>query len=456
MYSKTKRTIKHTVAGVVFLGMMTVVQAAPFRLQVLVTSSADNAAKTVARLNAAGYATAVSRPTDDGSLYRVLTGEYATRAEANFAKPALRGIGFNDVFAVDEAPATEKAQGVQPAVFGDSLPSVATTSEFKRLPLDFKVGKGRAKSDRITKELEKTSDSAASEKQLLKKVNGWWRSSQAEKAIASCDVYTQRFPQSPKAAHVKLKRAYWLLEADRDEEAKAQFTAVGVEHPDAVETGEAALRLAYLMLLEKGRDAEALGTFRAVASGTFPATSEVRMEAMLRSAALFHRGKDLDMAMQAYEAIARIADNDEIKALAEMQCAGLDMELAWNGKSTFKSARARCEQLLEKYPNAHSSTRATAALMGLETHAYEKDYDKLLEKSDAFLAEFSDMPEARLGYYWIIKAQLETGDPDGAATAAEAMLSEDLETKERFKNIDVKGAIGRIKTEAAKKKAASR
>lgn len=181
----------------------------------------------------------------------------------------------------------------------------------------------------------------------------------------------------------------------------------------------------------------ALRQFNSVASGEVPAEPDVRLEAMLRSAALFHKGKDRQSAATYYEAISKGTQDPTIRTFAEMQVAGLTLEMAWNGKATFADARRKCDALLNLDQDAPKAVRATAAIMALETLAYEKNFDAIIQRESATMKLTDGTAEAPLAYYWLAKAHLETSDPQGAADILETVIDADFQTNKRFGGIDV-------------------
>jgi TolA-binding protein len=268
--------------------------------------------------------------------------------------------------------------------------------------------------------------------------------------MAAFDAFCQRFPASPQVAQAKLKKAYWLVKKGDVQAAEAQFERVAAEHAGQAEAGEATLRLGYLLLRQE-KEAQALSCFYSVAAAKVKASEEVRVEAILRTAALYHRGHDLDAAMQAYDVIAQGATSAEARAFAEMQQAGLWLEKAWNQKASFGQARAKCDQVLERYPQANKAIRATAAVMALETLAYERDFPGMLKREKAFLDEFAQTEESTLAFYWLAKARLETGDAQGAAGILESLMAARFDTAKRFKYVEVNSQARRLAARAYEK-----
>jgi TolA-binding protein len=417
----------------------------PTRLQVASTKYQDRAGELATKIDALGYGPAAVQ--NDGGTLKVVTRVFPSHAEASFVKPALAGAGFHDAFCV-----AETEEDSQTAVFSD-IPSVTQGARFTGLQLDFHPKPAPATPrPALTEELKALDNNAASKADLFRKAMAFRLRSQADDALAAFEAFIQRFSNSSNAAKAKLMRGYWLIEKGEDAAAKHQFEIVADEHAGRPEAGEAQLRVGYLLIRANAPEGETLQQFLTVAKGDVAATDEVRCEAMLRCAALYHRGKDLKTAEAAYRHIEQFADGDpEVQAFAKMQRAGIAMEKAWNGKATFAQARQACDELLAQHPEVNKQTRATAALMAMETLCYEKTFAPVLERGSAFLAEFNDTPEAPLAYYWIAKARMETGDNAGAAQLLDAVIEADFDTKSRFKHADIAPAARRLATKVHEK-----
>lgn len=418
----------------------------PTRLQVLCTGDQARAEAAAAALAKAGYGPAQLQNSPQG--IKVLTRAFDSYAEANFAKPALRQLGFEGAFAVSE-PQPKSAGASVKNLEGRAFAFAAAGA--KRPPAP-PAPPAPATSPAVpgnAEALRALDDATAPETELLHKAaRAFTAKEDSPKALAAADAFLRRFPQSDKAPAVKMMRAHWLLKSDDAAGARAQFEAVAAAHGDRPEGGEAHLRCAYLMVREKAPDAEVLRRFHRVASAQVAASPEVRLEAMLRCAALYHRGRDLDTAEAAYAVIEQTAAEADTKAFARMQRAGLLLEKAHNGKATYGDARAACDDVVSRFPEADRSTRATAALMAIETLAYERRYADVLTRANAFLAQFDDTEEAPLVYYWTGKAYLETGEAELALKVLDALIAADFPTAKRFQYVDVVGAARRLAARA--------
>jgi hypothetical protein len=278
----------------------------------------------------------------------------------------------------------------------------------------------------------------------MAKLSGFSDVKDAEEALSAIDAFTARFGSSKKLAAVKLQRAHWLLKKGSTEAASEQFDKVASEHAGQVEAGEAQLRGAYLGIRMKKAEAETLQRFKKVAKAKVASTPQVRLEAMMRCAALYHRAKDLDTAQAAFLAVAQASSDPEMQAYAKMEAAAITLEKAWNSKATFAEARQQADKIVADFPQVNKHTRATAALVALETLAYEKNYAQVLAREEAFVKEFAQTEELQLGYYWFALAHLETGDLISAKAIVQALMSANFPTQERFNLVDVTVSAQRL------------
>lgn len=296
----------------------------------------------------------------------------------------------------------------------------------------------------LTPELRKLDNNNAAETDLQKKVFAYSDPKDADEALPAIDAFIKRFERSEKLAAVKLARGYWLLKKQDKKSAIEQFEAVARDHKDRPEAGDAELRCGYLSISEKKPDGEVLNRFRKVANGQVASTPQVRLEAMLRCAALYHKAKDLETAEAAYLAIANATNDAEVKAFAQMQVAAITLEKACNGKASFAQARQLCDEVVARFPEVNKHTRATAALMAVETYAREKNYPQVLAREASYMQQYSQSEEAQLAYYWFALAHLETGDAASAKAIVQALLEAKFPTQERFKLVDVTTSAQRL------------
>lgn len=415
------------------------------RLEVLTTPDRQKAQAAASQLDSQGYGPMEVR--QSGDKFQVLTKAYESVAEANLVKPRLLGADFLKTRLVTEADGQSSASAQ--SVFGD----ISGMSQALKQPVP--APKAVAPGPKLTPELRAVDNSAASQEQLLGKMYGLSNAKDGAEALQAAEAFLKRFPGSERAVAVKMARAH-LLDKKKDyEKAFEQFADVAREHAGKPEAGEAELRCGFEAIHLKKPDAEVLGHFRKVASGQVTCTPQVRLNAMVRCAALYHKGRDLDTAQAAYQAVFDTAADMQTRANAKMQLAAITLEKARSKKATYAQARQLCDEMLKEFPDADKAVRATAGLMVVETLAYEKEFAKVLERESAYLEEFKGTREAQLAYYWFALAHFETGDTASAKAILSGLLEADFPTHERFKMVNVtasaKALMARIeKAEQAK------
>lgn len=446
---KENRSQKMRIVGVLgaMIAASTLFAQTATRLQVLVTSDRAKAEQAVKQLDGAGAGPAEVRQVD--RVFKVVTRSYGSLAEANFAKPAIKGRGFPDAFAVSDEQVKDRGLTGESKAPLEKL-SVTSQLSFDQAKFDFTVAAPPRRFGQSTPELEALDNESAPESKLLEKAMARHGKDKADVAIGALEAFARRFANSPDAPRAMLMKGYWLDAKGDSAAAYAQFELVAASCAGKPEAGEATLRMGYL-LIRQSRHGDALQKFYSVAAGNIPASEDVRVEAILRTAALYHRGRDLDAAMQAYDVIAKGASSREARAFAEMQQAALTLEKAWNSKATFSQARKKCDDVVKHYPGANKSIRATAALMALETLAYEGQHEEILKREKDFLNEFENTEEATLGFYWLAKARYETGDAEGAAGILDTFISAKMTSSKRFKDVEVLSQARRLAAKANEK-----
>jgi len=422
--------------------MMSVHSQEPTRLQLVFTGNKGKAETVAKRVEELGYGPAEIR--EEAGGYKVLTRAFDSYAEANFYKSRIRRAGFIDAFAVKEK------SGAQNPLFGE-IGSIIQSPGVKQLRIDFQTKKTPIERPKMTPEMRSMDNEKAGEGDLFQKAMAFRWQKEADEAIRTFESFIRRFPESEKLARAKLMRAYWLLEKKERSRARKQFEAVALEHPDTQEAGEAHLRCSYLMLLDRSPDPYILKRFLLVARGDVPAEKEVRVEAMMRCAALYYRMRDLDTAEAAYQAIEAAAGNREVQAFAQMQRAAVLLEKAYNGKVPYSESRALCDHLLKNFPEVNVQTRSTAALMLLETLCREDKYEEVVLHADDFFREFLEVEEAPVAHYWIAKAYHKTGNSKLALDLLNDILREDYNTDKRFRFLNVDQAARRLASDIADK-----
>jgi TolA-binding protein len=413
----------------------------PTRLQVLFTTDKAKAERTVQKIDRMGLGPAQIQASGNG--YMILTRAFDSYAEANYYKPQIRKAGFNEPFAVKEE---KTAQGT---VFGD-VRSIALSESLKKLRIDFETQKKPFERPVMTEQLRNLDPATAGESDLFNKAMAFREQSETDEAISTFESFIVRFPLSPKLAKAKLMRGYWLNKKKDYKSAREQFEAITKEHPNQQEAGEAHLRCAYLMLLDKRPDPEVLQRFLPVANGSIPAEDEVRLEAMLRCAALYYKGKDLETADAAYLAIENATKDPNAQAFAEMQRAGILLEMAYNGKRPYSDSRSLCDDLVKKFPNVNIQIRSTASLMALESLAREENYEEVINRSEVFFREFLETPEAPIAHFWIAKAYFKTGNSQMASKILEDILLYKYDIHKRFKYVEIDESAKRLASEVYK------
>ena len=438
---KTK-TVQITVSVIfIMLFALSVSAQTPTSIQVLYTSDKAKAEAVAEKINKLGYGPAEIR--DNSGGFKVLTRTYESYGEANFYKLRIRKAGFPDAFSVKQQV---ESKGL---VFGDP-PSVSKSSELKQLRIDFQTLKKPIERPEMTDELRKLDISKADEKTLFQRALAFSKNNEADSAIETINAFITRFPGSEKTPKAKLMKAYWLLKTDNTQSARDQFEAITRDHAGAPEAGEAHLRCAYLMLLNKRPDPYVLKRFLKIARGEVPAEKEVRLEAMLRCAALYYRMKDLDTSAAAYMAIENATRDSELRAFARMQRGAIMLEKAYNGKVPYSESRRLCDGVLKEFPDANKQTRSTSALMLIETLCHEEKYEEVVLRSDEFFDEFLNLEEAPIAHYWIAKAYHKTGNNGLALGLLNDIVAEDGKTEKRFKFLNVNRAARRLQSDIRK------
>jgi len=173
--------------------------------------------------------------------------------------------------------------------------------------------------------------------------------------------------------------------------------------------GFGTMRLAYLNLKNTNR-AKAKDLFREVAEGKISADSKERIEAMFRVARIEHSLNNRLTAYRAFDEINKFVVDNENKAEALVQLAGLTMELARCNYGQITETRRFCQQVLEVAPETSRRQKALAELMNAETYLYTKEYERGLGLAKEFEKNYSDqMREYGAGiclkatFYWRMK-----------------------------------------------------
>jgi len=441
MFNKNTTLKTCLLIAIVFLFAIEAFCQVPTRLQVLFTKDSAKAQETAKRLDDLGFGPAVVRESEVG--IKVLTRAYDSYAEANYYKKKLKDSGFSDAFAIQEK-VTEKP------VYGE-IKSVTKSTALGQMRSDYEVKKEPTPRPKMTQVLRNLNNETAGEAELFQKCQAFTSLNDADEVIKTLEVFIRRFPNSEKLVKVKLLRAYWLLEKKYDISAREQFEAVALEHPDQKEAGEAHLRCAYLMFRDKEPEPEILKRFLKVARMEVPAEYDVRLEAMIRCAALYYRMRDLDTAEGAYKAIGDFCRDPETEAFAMMQRAGVLLEKALDKKVPYSASREICDDLLKRFPKAELHTRSTAALIAIESLCREEKYKEAVARSKSYFDKYQSTPEAPLAFYWLAKAYYETGNLKMAGELLENSILRGKQSQERFSKKDILEPAKRLASEVYEK-----
>jgi TolA-binding protein len=400
------------------------------RIQVMYTSDNAKAESISQKLDALGYGPAKISKSNNG--FKVLSRTYNSYDEVSNKKVELEKAGFKGAFIVSDSPQKQQFN-IKDEVFG--LKSVIETGEMKKMRIDFQTKKKPFKRPEMTDFLRNLDAEKAGEKDLFTKSMAFRKRSDVNNAIKSFDAYIRRFPKSEDTPKAKMMRGYWILEKKNWKKAMAQFEAIAKEYPENQIAGEAHLRCAYIMLLERCSVSDVLRRFLKVAKSEVPSEPEIRIEAMIRCAALYYKMRNLDTAEAAYLAIEKAATDPEVQSFALMQRAGIVLEKGYNGEIPYSESRALCDEVIKKYPGVNKQTRATAALMAIESLCREKNYEEVVNRADIFFNELLDTPESPLAHFWIAKAYRKTGNPKLAAELLEDVITNKKKAKKRFRHI---------------------
>ena len=125
-----------------------------------------------------------------------------------------------------------------------------------------------------------------------------------------------------------------------------------------------------------------------MARGEVTAGDEVRLEAMLRCAKMYHASKDRVKALQAYRECAEVSDRTAFDPNIHLELAGLYMELARSGCGSLDDCIHECNRILSA-DNATSETSATAMVMKGEALYLQYKYDESYAVMSELLQHYS-------------------------------------------------------------------
>jgi tetratricopeptide (TPR) repeat protein len=253
--------------------------------------------------------------------------------------------------------------------------------------------------------------------------------------VPALERFLAQHPQDAKANAARLRLVRRLM-ARKDAGARIQsllseVTASGSANQRAIATYLGA----YSAMNEQSPSTDPVEAFRAVASNP-GMPREMRLDAMRRAAGLAHKHRDYPTAWLAFDQLEKTSSDQEVKAEARMQKAGLAFELADSAKGTWGEVRQLCETAAAS-PSATRQTRATAQLIRLETYFKEGDLQQALTDTNSFLGEYVDVRrEWALASLWKGIFLVKLGRYEEATAALEPILSFNLTEKEKFAKVE--------------------
>jgi tetratricopeptide (TPR) repeat protein len=197
--------------------------------------------------------------------------------------------------------------------------------------------------------------------------------------------------------------------------------------------GWALLRNGYLQLLKKD-SAAAVESFRLLAEGSVASTKSQRCEALLRLGFSLEGQKRKIESYQAFEALKNLTERPLDGAIAQVQQAGIIMEVARGSESdrgTLEDCRNACQKVFEYVTSEKApQTCATAELMFFETYYYANDYTKTIELGLQFLEKYSKQTrETSMAILFIGMALDNTGNYDQAVQTLLKVFEKDFSKK---------------------------
>lgn len=197
--------------------------------------------------------------------------------------------------------------------------------------------------------------------------------------------------------------------------------------------GWALLKNGYLQC-RKMDSAAGAESFRLLAEGTVASTKSQRCEALFRLGfSLAGQNKKLE-SYQAFEALKNMTDKPIEKAQAQVQQAGIIMEVARGaigGGGTLEDCRKACQKVFEYVaPEQAPQTCATAELMFFETYYYANDYVKTIELGLQFLDKYNNQTrESSMAILFIGMALDNVGNYDQAVQMLLKVFEKDFSKK---------------------------
>lgn len=227
-----------------------------------------------------------------------------------------------------------------------------------------------------------------------------WRTGETTRACEMLSDYVTT-SGAEDAAAVKLRLAYQRHSMGDKEAAKGLFLELASLEPGVNDSvrGEAAFRLAHML----PRDQQ-LALYHRIVSGELRVPNYSSCEATLMCAIALHKGGRLKDALRYYEAVVSGTVTAKQRIQAQVQCAGLWFELAkGEGKQpiaqgdipgAYERARQYCDEVTSSTDTIPQDRVMVAALMHMETHYFQSDFERAYEESAAFLDRWGSDPSA--------------------------------------------------------------
>lgn len=149
--------------------------------------------------------------------------------------------------------------------------------------------------------------------------------------------------------------------------------------------------------IKRGDEAAALPEFIALGTGLVKASPEVAAEAGRRAAALLHKTGKYEQALDLYTQLAVEAPTPEAKLDAQLQLAGILLEIGKGDYGKIENTEVRnswyqlsmdaCREIADT-PGVPPETQAIAELMYLEGYYFQKDFATARDLGIAYLEKW--------------------------------------------------------------------
>jgi TolA-binding protein len=260
-------------------------------------------------------------------------------------------------------------------------------------------------------------------------------SRQAKQEAASQLLILERsLSQSDSPQLALLKGAYQEFRKGNRDQAKLKFQEVVTKYPNAVEAGEAGLRLGYLHWKAKNRE-EALRAFRSIIEGKVRASGSAKAEALFRIARLLHQKKERLQALRAYRELSKYTDREGIDLGVHTEILGLLFELSEGIAGNKDDVRREAEMILAVKPlcKVDRAYQALASLILVETYFAVPEFDETIAQATRHLAQFPEFPREReLALYYIGRTYYMKSNYEKARQYFARILEENLTYEKMF------------------------